>query len=266
MAATSEKDLEQYNNAINDDKGQVCSTEKQDCSIDETSTFYYATNNKGTQSTINAKFRSLEMIKERNAMAKSIYNSNRFSYAKWELHPSNPLVKEIDAFMSSQTTRNKVQNITADRHPGLKFASELSDIFVTLYSTGDFLSPHDDGVAGTWAFVLSLTDGDGEWDLEKYGGGLRFQCETDNARQAVSWCKSFAPTFNTAIFIQTRVVVPDHSRRVVGPGPFHEVLAVERAAEDEGFFRFGFTGWYTDEGDKMNELERRERDKMRARD
>ena len=37
-----------------------------------------------------------------------------------------------------------------------KLVPKLQDIFVTLYSEGDFLTEHNDFYSGTWAVVLSL--------------------------------------------------------------------------------------------------------------
>ena len=279
----------------NKNEQEVCSTDKgQSCTdqttFDKTSTFLFATNNEGTPlSQNNAKTRSLDLISERNATAAAMSQSNLFSYAKWELHPSHDLVKDMESYFSSRETRSKVEKILGmhqdeddDHHPNVQLAGELSDLFVTLYSTGDFLSPHDDGAAGTWAFVVSLmnspdTDdseinggGDvegGVWK-EEYGGALQFQCETEDPRVDlgnIPWCEKLYPRFNSAVFIQTMVVVDDESGYKV-PGPMHQVLPVKYPAELEGFFRFGLTGWYTDVGDLMSENRKRERDKMRARD
>jgi Rps23 Pro-64 3,4-dihydroxylase Tpa1-like proline 4-hydroxylase len=66
------------------------------------------------------------------------------------------------------------------------------------------------------------------------------------------------PTFNTAIFFETR-------SRDGGMGPLHEVLPVAYRAELEGFRRFGLTGWYMDRKDVMSDNVRAERDKMRAK-
>ncbi|GFH51362.1 predicted protein [Chaetoceros tenuissimus] len=97
---------------------QTCSNE--DCTKDESSTFYYATNNRGEmQNSNNAKFRSLEMIENRKATAKAMYEANQFAYAKWELHPSHPLVKEMEQYMSSDDTRKRVENIIHGRNPSV---------------------------------------------------------------------------------------------------------------------------------------------------
>lgn len=246
------------------------------------SIFSYATNNQGDildKSNINAKYRSLKKIHERKNIANEMYESDLFSYAKWELHASHPLVKEAENYMSSEATRERVQNIIRDQQQQqppshrnkVNLSSELSDLFVTYYGTGDFLSPHDDGHSGSYAFVISLMDGGGEWNAEKFGGELRFQCEEEEQKknsphQSFSgWCKSIKPSFNSLILIQTRVIDGTTGNNMI-PGPLHEVLSVNEAAELDGFYRFGITGWYQNDVDMMSDRDRLERDKMRARD
>jgi len=152
----------------------------------------------------------------------------------------------------------KVQNILSETTKGdVELDSqELSDLFVTLYSTGDFLSMHNDGISGTFAFVISLMDAPkalitDHWK-DHFGGGLRFQCQTQG------WCEELKPSFNTAILFQTR---DGHG----GSGPMHEVLPVSYHADIEGFRRFGVTGWYMDRKDIMPDDVRAERDQMRAK-
>ena len=69
----------------------------------------------------------------------------------------------------SQEMRTRITNIIEGdnfSNPGhngvVRLAPELSDLFVTQCSVGDFLTPHDDGVSGNWAFVVSLMDGPGK--------------------------------------------------------------------------------------------------------
>lgn len=247
------------------DQEKICTRPDHDCAMDESSTFYYATNNNGNvKSSSNAKFRSLERINGRKDIAQEMYASRLFSYAKWELHPSHPLVKEIEEYMASTDTTERIQKVINKRQPDVQLSSELSDLFVTLFHKGDFLSPHNDGGSGTFAFVLSLMDGEGEWDIEKYGGGLRFQCEAAGPGEFTGWCTTLKPSFRSLVLFQTRVEAPDMSGIV--PGPYHEVLSVNDAAEENGFYRYGFTGWYQAESDVMTEHARLVRDQMRARD
>jgi Rps23 Pro-64 3,4-dihydroxylase Tpa1-like proline 4-hydroxylase len=232
------------------------------------SAWRYATNNDGSSlANNNAKVRSMENIDSRNTTAQQMRNADLFSYSKWELDPSHSLVKEMeDAFKSQEMRTRFAKHIIKD--PTVNLAPELSDLFVTLYSTGDFLSPHNDGMAGKWAFVVSLMDGpdDTEWQGDDFGGTLRFECPFTDVKyqqppsadnNANKWCETLAPSFNTAIVFQ--------SMTLNGAGPMHEVLPVKSRAEVEGFRRFGITGWYMDVTDDMPESVKAERDKMRAK-
>ena len=37
------------------------------------------------------------------------------------------------------------------------FADSIADHFLSMFTEGDFLSMHDDGLSGDFAFILSLT-------------------------------------------------------------------------------------------------------------
>jgi Rps23 Pro-64 3,4-dihydroxylase Tpa1-like proline 4-hydroxylase len=176
------------------------------------------------------------------------------------------LVQELIQTFLSKKAVEKLMHILSQTNNGVDLApQELSDLFVTQYSTGDFLSPHNDGISGTFAFVVSLMDGppNRKWQ-DDLGGTLRFQYETANTQvqnphpHPGNWCEVLTPTFNTAIFFQTR---GSHG----GIGPMHEALPVAYRAELEGFRRFGVTGWYMDRKDNMSESTKAERDKMRAK-
>lgn len=229
-------------------------------------TFVYASNNDGTyrDENSNAKIRSLEKIGARNIMARIMESAGFFTYTKWELRPNHALVQEMEEAFSKDI-RDTVSNILKPTYPNIELTSELSDLFVTLYSTGDFLSPHDDGTSGSWAFVISLMDGPPglDWNAKDFGGGLRFECPYDpqlagSTRFPTDWCETIYPTFNSAVIFPSRLNGE--------AGPIHQVLPVTPKAEAEGFYRFGLTGWYMDATDVMDEHTRKQRDLMRARD
>lgn len=257
--------------------GSVCNSSENSAM----NSWMYTTNNNGVLAAINsnAKVRSLDQIDARNKTAHILKTNDLFSYAKWELHPSHPLVQEMEHAFSTEI-KDTVQQFLRLNHPHVELAPHLSDLFVTLYSTGDFLSSHNDFESGTWAFVVSLMDGPTNndnhneggggagaaaapvWDATEFGGGLRFECPKEPQilppTRDEDWCKVLYPAFNSAILFQTRV--PS------GSGPFHEVLPVHWKAQDQGFYRFGLTGWYMDVADELSDEDRIERDKMRARD
>ena len=92
------------------------------------------------------------------------------------------------------------------------------------------------------------------------GGTLKFQCpHSVGHRQrntANYWCEELVPSFNTAIFFNTRP-----SGRM---GPDHQVVPV-KVSPETGYFRFGLTGWYMDANDIMPEYHKEELNKMRSR-
>ena len=233
----------------------------------EHDTFLFATNNDGAyrERHSNEKVRSLEKMGARGVIARLTQQYGQFSYSKWELHPNHRLVKEMEEAFSTGI-KNTVTDLLKANHTNIELSSHLSDLFVTLYSTGNFLSPHDDGVSGSWAFVVSLMDGPPgqEWNPADFGGGLQFECPLSAATvrtsfATIEWCETVYPTFNSAVIFQTRVPGGD-------TGPMHQVLPVNAKAESEGFYRFGLTGWYMDASDEMDEEAERQRDMMRARD
>jgi 2OG-Fe(II) oxygenase superfamily len=224
--------------------------------------FHYATNNAGTFqgiATNNAKVRSLDKIPQRNQTAHQMYAGEAFAYAKWELPPSHELVQEMETYFGRPSTREKVQQLLAKEHPDLQLQAQLADLFVTYYGPGDFLSPHNDGVAGTWAFVLSLAQQPDVWTTDM-GGTLQFACphfDKRNFNDPNYWCEELVPSFNTALLFNTRLP----SRRM---GPYHRVLPV-KVGPASGFFRFGLTGWYMDAKDIMSDNHKAELVKMRSR-
>jgi Rps23 Pro-64 3,4-dihydroxylase Tpa1-like proline 4-hydroxylase len=236
----------------------------------EHDTFLFATNNDGAyrERINNEKVRSLEKMGARGVIARLMQQYGQFSYSKWELHPNHPLVKEMEEAFSTGI-KNTVTDLLKPNHTNLELSSQLSDLFVTLYSTENFLSPHDDGTSGSWAFVVSLTDGPPgqEWNPADFGGGLQFECPlqddplsaaTERSFATTKWCETVYPTFNSAVIFQTRL--PGDT------GPMHQVLPVNAKAESGGFYRFGLTGWYMDASDEMDEEAKKQRDMMRARD
>lgn len=108
---------------------------------------------------------------------------------------------------------------------------------MTLYTDGDFLSPHTDGNSGTYAFVAYL----GRCHYRPSQGG-----------RLLFWGGEVAlePGSNDLVLFRTRAP----------PGPLHEV----EASGGGSYMRYGFTGWYNDVSDVMSEEELRERDKMRG--
>lgn len=86
--------------------------------------------------------------------------------------------------------------------------------------------------------------GHGQYD-KRFGGRLRFFSQRQQR-----WVLTLQPSPNR--FVVFRVRRP--------PGPLH---AVEMGAGGDDYLRFGFTGWYSEEQDVMDEAARLELEKMR---
>lgn len=209
----------------------------------------FTTNNNGSRPqahNINKKTRSLDNLPERLKIANELHNSNIFSYAKWELSVDHVLRKEIEAFMLKDETRTKVTEILASADKIITLSSkEISDIFVTYYGPHNFLGLHNDFSSGAYAFVVSLADGPA-WQ-KGFGGVLSFECPGKKK------CLQLAPTFNTLVLFHVRSCnIP------------HQVSRVSMLAEESGFFRFGFTGWYLNDEEMLGNNDIVELQKMRG--
>ena len=98
--------------------------------------------------------------------------------SKFELSPKSESSKEILSsvrlFLSDKNTRRAIENVMENsndnKRPG-KIVG-ITDIFITLYEKGQFLSAHNDENSGSLAIVLSLSK---NWK-SSYGGNLDFFC------------------------------------------------------------------------------------------
>ncbi len=128
-------------------------------------------------------------------------------------HEEDPVLRALRDLMCSAAMRAFLEGVT-----GL-VAPTFTDGQVTAYGEGDFLTGHDDDLAGSGrkvAFVLGLTP---QWRLE-WGGLLLFH-ELDGVD-----CSGLIPQFNTLdLFAIPR---------------YHSVSMVTRAAPRR---RFSVTGW-----------------------
>lgn len=194
----------------------------------------------------NAKYRSTDNVEARREMANAMNQRRSFSYTKWELPLSHPLLKEINAYMLRPEVRRQVAKSLGILEDNIA-SDHLSDLFVTNYAAGDFLSDHSDGVSGTYAFVASLATG-GPWP-EAFGGALQMF-----DRQQRRYWPQYHPTFNSLVLFATRKP----------PGPLHRVQRVTEHADQADAHRFGFTGWYADPTDVWSAQERAELDKVRG--
>ncbi len=126
----------------------------------------------------NKKIRSNNHIVDRHIVATNLAANGRFSYSKFELSPKSKSSKEIlnrvRLFLSDKNTRRAIENImdnSRDNKRPDKIVG-ITDIFITLYEKGQFLSAHNDENSGSLAVVLSLSK---NWK-STYGGNLDFFC------------------------------------------------------------------------------------------
>ena len=142
----------------------------------------------------------------------------QYSYAALRVPPSgevceDPVVADIAALMHSEQMLAALTAVTGVKAP------TFTDGQVTAYGPGDFLTGHDDDLAGSGrkvAFVLGLTP---QWRLE-WGGLLLFH------ELGSMDCAGLIPQFNTLDLFS----IPR----------YHSVSMVTRAAPRR---RFSVTGW-----------------------
>lgn len=142
----------------------------------------------------------------------------QYSYAALRVPPDgepsdNHVLTQISALMRSKPMLAMLETVTG------VIAPEFTDGQVTAYGEGDFLTGHDDDLAGSGrkvAFVLGLTP---QWRLE-WGGLLLF-----HGLESID-CTGLVPQFNTLDLFS----IPR----------YHSVSMVTRAAPRR---RFSVTGW-----------------------
>merc|ERR1712166_286511 len=181
------------------------------------SEWLYTTNVPNT----NEKIRSRDRIPERRKLVlDALANDPRvFAYSKWELRRNASVFKRLRGYMES------AQSAVAQE---LKVSLVgISDMFVSCFDDGDFLSFHQDGYSGSIAFVMTLAK---TWTHND--GGLLQMC------QGQAGCTDFVPRFNRLLLFRTRG----------GPVIPHQVTQVTLKTS-ETKKRFGLTGWYMDSND-----------------
>jgi len=196
------------------------------------SEWLYTTNVPNT----NQKIRSRDQIAERRKVVLEALarDPHVFAYSKWELKRSASVFKQLRAFMEEAQ-----EQIAAELQVKLV---GISDMFVSCFDRGDFLSFHQDGYSGSIAFVMTLAK---SWTHTD--GGLLQMC------QGKSGCTDFVPRFNRLLLFRTRG----------GPSIPHQVTQVKSHA-GESKKRFGLTGWYMDSTDEKDETFMAEFKKMQS--
>eukprot|EP01084_Bolivina_argentea_P006480 12299_1 len=179
--------------------------------IQRNKSFYFVVN-KG-----NEKIRGNDNIDLKTKSANELLENNRFAYCKYEYRRQLPLYKRILSYLNSSYVTNIMSKILKKNIVG------VSDLFVSIYYKGNFLSIHDDRGLGHYAFVNFLSQ---DWDSDKYGGSLNFNCQ-DRYKWKDS-CYELKPKFNQQFMFK---VWPESVQHFV------KQVIVDKP-------RIAITGWY----------------------
>jgi SM-20-related protein len=162
----------------------------------------------------NEKINGLQIKNVNNAFGKDQFsyifyrsmNSKNMSYLEFTLRK----------YLNSENFISKLNQIT-----GLDL-TQLTTLFMSKYSNGNFLSPHSDKGNGRLAFVINLT----KYWKPQYGGNLHFL--NDDRTEIID---TYVPQFNNLIIFH----VPEEN------GIPHYVSHVTPNIK---LSRFAITGWF----------------------
>ena len=110
----------------------------------------------------NDKIKHNNDIKSRRYNSLKLLNSNRFSYSKYEYKNDALILKEINEYLNSPQVLKQVSELTGNK------INKTTDIFISKFEPGDFLSVHNDTNLGRYAFIIYLNE---TWD-KRCGGDL----------------------------------------------------------------------------------------------
>jgi hypothetical protein len=197
------------------------------------------------------KVRSHDDILARRIRVEEANNRKLFSYSKHELPATHNVVMNLKSVFRRPDTMQSISAAFTNNHIRPRHMTEL---FIAKYMTDDFLSWHGDGPAGSFAFILSLTDG---WDSSRDGGGLQFSCgdQSESAKTRYTGrfdiddvCLELSPAFNTLTLFRTRYMSESGVME-----EFPMLHRVDRVRADKA--RITVTGWYLCEGDRLSPIE-----------
>ncbi|WP_437939261.1 2OG-Fe(II) oxygenase [Sorangium sp. So ce341] len=159
------------------------------------------TTNDGT-----AKIRSNENIVERRRRVEAAYKRGEFAYSKWEPQRASAFHQEVQRHMSSAATLAQLSAIVGEE------IVRMSDVYVTIFQDGDFLSLHDDRGLGKYAFTLSLSSlAEGE------GGRLRLYAAPEGGEGQPRMLGELRPRANELlIFSLSPTLLPHEVEPVTG--------------------------------------------------
>lgn len=153
-----------------------------------------------------AKVRSNEDIGERRRRAEAAYRRGEFAYSKWEPRRGTAFYQEVQRHMESAATLAQLSAIVGEE------IARISDVYVTIFQRGDFLSLHDDRGLGKYAFTISLSSlGEGE------GGRLRLYAAAEGREGRPRLLDELRPRANElAIFSLSPELQPHEVEPVTG--------------------------------------------------
>ena len=115
-----------------------------------------------TTNIVNDKIKHNNNIESRKKESIKKLNNGQFSYSKYEYANEVPILKEINEYLNSPKILKKVSSLTG------KKIDKTTDIFISKFTPGDFLSTHNDTNLGRYAFIIYLNE---KWD-KRCGGDL----------------------------------------------------------------------------------------------
>ena len=110
----------------------------------------------------NDKIKHNNNIELRKENSLKLLNSDKFSYSKYEYKNDASILKEIKDYLNSPKVLKQISELTNTR------IKKTTDIFISKFEPGDFLSVHNDINLGRYAFIIYLNE---SWD-RSCGGDL----------------------------------------------------------------------------------------------
>lgn len=110
----------------------------------------------------NDKIKHNNNIELRKENSLKLLNSDKFSYSKYEYKNEAPILKDIKEYLNSPKVLKEISELTNTK------ITKTTDIFISKFEPGNFLSKHNDINLGRYAFIIYLNE---KWD-RSCGGDL----------------------------------------------------------------------------------------------
>ena len=159
----------------------------------------------------NKKIKHNNDITNRKIKAKEMFNKGLFAYSKYEYDDNADILKEIKKKLTEKNTLDFISSLVN------KKITKITDIFISKYEKGDFLSEHTDNTLGKYAFMIYLNK---SWDIS-CGGNLNI-IKNDKSIDTI------LPEFNKLILMDIYSELRPHY--------IDEVICKQN--------RYAITGWF----------------------